>query len=389
MARTRTQTSAAAISTNSAAKKSRRDYPAHALKEALVLIEAIGTKNAGKPMDRLLLADAIGRKPSSSDYRVLLSSSLKYGLTSGTEKADYIEPTELGSRIINPTSTADVKKAQIDAVMRVPLFERVLTHYNRAKLPEGDFFANTLEREFKIDSQHKHEAARMVRENAEFIGVLQNISGSDYIRFDLNKPDPSIADDVGADIDNSSDGDGDSEHAAANRTIEVKSSHANPPSGTGVIKRVFITHGKNKAFVEPLKKLLKYGELDAVVAAESQSVSQPVPDKVLKAMRSCGAAVIHVEDELVLHDGDGNEQVVLNPNVLIEIGAAMALFDRRFILLVKNGIALPSNLQGLYEVRYDGRNLDSEATIKLLEAINDIKNHPLPAYAEVGATSSV
>jgi len=64
--------------------------------------------------------------------------------------------------------------------------------------------------------------------------------------------------------------------------------------------------------------------------------------------------------------------------VLIEIGAAMALFGRRFILLVREGVKLPSNLQGLFEVRYTGDTLDGDATIKLLEAINDIKNHAMP-----------
>jgi len=69
---------------------------------------------------------------------------------------------------------------------------------------------------------------------------------------------------------------------------------------------------------------------------------------------------------------------VLNPNVLFEIGAARALFGRRLILLVKEGVSLPSNVQGLFEVRYTGDGLDGEATIRLLEAINDIKNHPMP-----------
>jgi len=32
----------------------------------------------------------------------------------------------------------------------------------------------------------------------------------------------------------------------------------------------------------------------------------------------------------------------------------------------------------LYEVRYEGEELDGNATIKLLEAINDIKNNALP-----------
>jgi len=95
-------------------------------------------------------------------------------------------------------------------------------------------------------------------------------------------------------------------------------------------------------------------------------------------MRQCGSAIIHVDVEQHLKDAEGNEHVVLNPNVLIEIGAAIALYGRRFILLVRDGVKLPSDLQGLFEVRYKGEALDGDATIRLLEAINDIKNHPIP-----------
>ena len=79
-----------------------------------------------------------------------------------------------------------------------------------------------------------------------------------------------------------------------------------------------------------------------------------------------------------LPDSEGKEFPVLNPNVLIEIGAAIALYGRRFILLVREGVKLPSDLQGLFIVGYQGDLLDSDATIRLLEAINDIKNHPVP-----------
>ena len=51
----------------------------------------------------------------------------------------------------------------------------------------------------------------------------------------------------------------------------------------------------------------------------------------------------------------------------------MALYSRRFVLLVERGVVLPSNLQGLYEVRYEGEQLDHEATMKLLEAFNDFR----------------
>ena len=72
--------------------------------------------------------------------------------------------------------------------------------------------------------------------------------------------------------------------------------------GNKANRRVFVTHGKNKGFVDPIKKLLSFGELEAIVSVERQSVSQPVPDKVMNDMRSCGAAIIHVEDELRLLD---------------------------------------------------------------------------------------
>ncbi|TAM48511.1 MAG: hypothetical protein EPN61_03510 [Burkholderiaceae bacterium] len=82
---------------------------------------------------------------------------------------------------------------------------------------------------------------------------------------------------------------------------------------------------------------------------------------------------------LKLLDSEAKEHTVINPNVLIEIGAAMALYGRRFILLVREGVKLPSNLQGLYEVRYQGEALDGAVTIRLLKAINEMKSVPLPA----------
>jgi CAP12/Pycsar effector protein, TIR domain len=61
---------------------------------------------------------------------------------------------------------------------------------------------------------------------------------------------------------------------------------------------------------------------------------------------------------------DGEEHIQLNPNVLIEIGAAMALYGPNYILLVEGGAKLPSNVQGLNEVRYEGTTLDADATMR-------------------------
>jgi len=138
--------------------------------------------------------------------------------------------------------------------------------------------------------------------------------------------------------------------------------------------RVFITHGKNKEIVAQIKELLTFGNFEPVISVEHESLSKPVSDKVMDDMRSCSAAIIHVGTELKLLDQAGEEHRILNPNVLIEIGAALALYGGRFILLVEKGVTLPSNLQGLYEVRYEGNALDYAATMKLLKAFNEFKS---------------
>ncbi len=135
--------------------------------------------------------------------------------------------------------------------------------------------------------------------------------------------------------------------------------------------RVFITHGKNLTILGQVKQIVTFGQFEPVVAMDHESLAKPVPQKVMDEMRTCDAALIHVSVERILQDTDGNEVQLINENVLIEIGAAMALYRDRFILLVEEGVKLPSNLQGLYECRYQGSELNMPATMKLLEAFNE------------------
>ena len=135
--------------------------------------------------------------------------------------------------------------------------------------------------------------------------------------------------------------------------------------------RVFITHGKNQKILSQVKELVAYGKYEPVVATEHETAAKPVPQKVMDDMRTCQAAVIHVSAERVLHDEDGNEVPQINENVLIEIGAAMALYGDKFVLLVEEGVRLPSNLQGLYVCRYAGEELNMAAIMKLLKAFSE------------------
>jgi predicted nucleotide-binding protein len=226
----------------------------------------------------------------------------------------------------------------------------------------------------------------MVLENAKTAGFLTEINGQTYVNLDgvpvsdgesTETPDEpeglAIQQEpaepvVSTPVAPMTDPKPSSSSASASTPVPVSS------NDLALNKRVFVTHGKNAAIVGQLKELLSFGGFIPVVSEENETVSKPVPDKVMDDMRSCGAGIVHVGAEEKLMDSSGNEITRLNQNVLIEIGAAMALFGRNFILLVENGAQLPSNLQGLYEVRYDGQKLDYEATMKLLRAFNDFRS---------------
>lgn len=162
--------------------------------------------------------------------------------------------------------------------------------------------------------------------------------------------------------------------APIDRAAPAKPTPAAQPTATLTGKpKVFIAHGKNQQIVTQLKDLLTFGNFDPVVAEESETAAKPLPDKVLGHMRSCAAGIIHVASEEKLLDESGTPHHRLNENVLIEIGASMALYGRKFILLVQKGLHLPSNLQGLYCCFYEGEKLDYEATMKLLKAFNEFR----------------
>lgn len=93
--------------------------------------------------------------------------------------------------------------------------------------------------------------------------------------------------------------------------------------------------------------------------------------KLRRSAPDCTAGIIIVSAEEGNKDADGNYRV--NENVLIEIGAAFVLYDRRVVLLWDKQLPVPSNLQGLYRCEFDGSELSWSAGMKLMKAIKEFK----------------
>lgn len=356
---------------------SQTDVPNNSLSSALRIPQAIYENYGGDPSTPLEVAAALSMTPQSGTFRNLSGAAIAYGLSEGGAKSNSISVTSLSERIFKPQIEGDDLQAKRTALLTPRVIREFLEKYDGNQLPIDTIARNVLEK-IGVPAERTAEVYELIVQESSSLGLLREIKGKNFVQLkgvtavssekngplDIEKADEGVVDEAATNEKNSS--------GAAEAIIPA-------PAQRTANNRVFVTHGKNRALVPPIKKLLEFGQLEAVVSVEQQSVSKPVPDKVMDDMRSCSAAIIHVDDELRLMDSSATEHIMLNPNVLIEIGAAMALFGRSFILLVKEGAKLPSNLQGLFEVRYSGETLDGDATIRLMEAINELKKSSQPS----------
>jgi predicted nucleotide-binding protein len=154
--------------------------------------------------------------------------------------------------------------------------------------------------------------------------------------------------------------------------VEAKSPAPTPAPVAGNDKvKVFISHGKNAGVVDQIQTMLSLAGFECEIAEKEETAAIPVPEKVFTAMRRCHAGIIAVTVEEGKKDIGGNYAV--NDNVLIEIGAAFVLYDKRVVLLWDKRIPVPSNLQGLYRCEFEGGELSWTAGMKLMKAIQGFK----------------
>lgn len=349
------------------------EIPRISLNEALRVPKAIFDNYAGDPTKPLDLAVALNLTPTSSHFRVICGAALGYGLTKGGPNAEVIEITELGKRILRPTEEGDDIEARLEALNTPTIIKEFLTKYNNSRVPNEKIALNVL-RDMGVPDNALKRTFDLIINSSKDLGVITEIKGNQYVNLNLKikkKNNDTLEVNLTQDEENNSIGEStthnsqETEIKKDTKDDRIKNSQDN--------YKVFITHGKNSQILNQIKEIIRFGNFTPVIAEEIETSSIPVPKKVLDEMRYCYAGIIHVGKERKYLDEQGNEVFLMNQNVLIEIGAAMAFYDDRFILLVEKGMTLPSNLQGLYEVRYDGDSLDHEATMKLLKSFNSFR----------------
>ncbi len=174
----RTNAAKKRVKTTAKAKKAAKDvssakgkpwtFPKNALEDAIRIPKEIEEKNAGNPMPAPDLAVAVGfRLPNDWRFQDLLRSADQYGLVERT--GGNVSLTKLGQDVVAPSSPSQRSEALLTAFRSVKDFEAVEKFYGGKRIPEDEFFLNTLTREFNIPRDRVDTFAKIFVDNLKFL----------------------------------------------------------------------------------------------------------------------------------------------------------------------------------------------------------------------------
>jgi len=341
--------------------KTVRNFPRHTLVEALAIPQKIQDEMAGKAFKRLLLADAVSLKPSSSNFRDLLSYSYKYGLTEGTEKATEISLTPTGAEATQTKGTSKRVTALRKAALTPSVFRDFLKAYTERKLPSPDMMKKLLISEFKIPSNYADECARIIVENCRYTNILRDIGGSPHILLDSNMHSSSSIDEheFQSKIE---DLNGERMETKTTPAVEADAVEKTP-------RPIFLGHGKNQAPLEKVRKILTSFQIPFKVVVDEANLGRPIPQKVRETIKQCGSAILIFTCDEKFHDAAGN--VVWRPseNVVYELGAVSYEYEERVVIFKERGLYFPTNFQSVGYIEFEENSIEAKTTDLLKELI--------------------
>lgn len=362
------------IDTRKAEEKHRKPratsvYPKFSLMDSLRLAESIRDNNAGQPYNRIDLASSLGMSPESSAFRTLITASNKYGLIEGSYKSERIGLSDLGRNIVSPTSDEEKSQGLLNALYRVDFYKIFFERFINHRLPRKDLLLNTLEREYGIPNIDREQCHDLLIKNATELGLLKDVSGTIYVRFDHPSLPTSLVEEQQQEAESLRP---DPDTSLDLTEVQTVAPYQAPSDAAKTHKpRIFISHSKNMKILDQIKSNLEFGGFSYKIAIETETTAIPIPEKIFGMMRECNCAIVNVSADDQERREDGSYGI--NANVLVEIGAAFLAYNQRVILLVDKRITLPSNLQGLYRCEYTGDELDSGAVTRLQKGLQQFR----------------
>ena len=145
--------------------------------------------------------------------------------------------------------------------------------------------------------------------------------------------------------------------------IRAASEHASPLAKE-LPRRVFITHGRAKDWLEVQAYIVNDLELATLELAQEASLGNTIIEKLEANAETCDAAVIVMSGD----DTDAAGQPRARENVLHEIGFFQSKYGRRnVVLLHEEGVSIPTNLGGIVYTPYPKGNVGAAFAVMARE----------------------
>jgi len=340
------------------------DFPKHSLKVALRVATALEEKNSGNPLPPTDVAIAIDKSPGSSDFRVLLSSSIKYGLTTGSYNQSKVALTDLARDIVAPRSDEAKRRALFEAALTPPAFRSIFAAYSGKKVPDLQFFQNALARDFGVSRDQAARCATIFQENAEYLGLVRQATTGKWLAsepFAVSAQDDEV---------NGTPGVPDAQEPPDARPgPPTLQSESKPQRKTPAKNAIFLGHGKNKFPLEQLEKLLVEYKIPHKVAIDEANKGRPISQKVADIMNECGAAIIIFTADEEFMDTGGKTIFRPSENAIFELGAASAIYGSRVIIFKEVGVTFPTNFRDIGYIEFEKDRLDAKVNELFRELI--------------------
>ena len=161
-----------------------RPFPASSYKEAAELAEALLQISGGaREVRRITLFDYLKRSPDSGRSRQAVTNSARYGLTTGSYKAEMLKLTDDGFAAVNPeASPRERVRAQFRlAIEGTPAFKALYERFSNNKLPTQQVMKDALVSDEGLSEADAKQAVELFIVNAREIGLLRTLSGAERI----------------------------------------------------------------------------------------------------------------------------------------------------------------------------------------------------------------
>lgn len=176
------KTSVVTVAEDSSKTRKARPYPASSFTDALPLGEAIMQKASGEKVRRLTLLQQIDKSPTSGPTKMMITNSGKYGVTTGSYIAEFLELTDKGRVVVDPTKTErERRNASFElAIDGVAPFKLLYESYKGKRLPEREIMKDVL-RDSIIEVPDLDECVDTFTVNVKDLDLLRTIGGAETL----------------------------------------------------------------------------------------------------------------------------------------------------------------------------------------------------------------